>query len=291
MDNDSFGPKAKVKEDSEMSKEEKLSRVQEDYESFLQTRTFKFPSWLYGPEPGRPRKVDIEDCPNLGEKAYVELDSARKAIIVVDMQVDSCGKNGYVDVMGYDLSLTAGPIKPIKNILEAVRDGTDIKVIHTREGHMPNLADLPYNKLLRSKIIGKGVGIGDKPKGGEGQLLVRGQKNWNIIDDLTPVDGEYVIDKSAKGAFAHSDFGVTLKKLGITHLIMTGITTDVCVHTIMREANDIGYWCILLKDCTGATNQENYESAIKQIKMQGGVFGWVTDSNKFINAIKDGFNN
>ena len=90
-----------------------------------------------------------------------------------------------------------------------------------------------------------------------------------------------------KRGFAHSDFGATLKKLGITHLIMTGITTDVCVHTIMREANDIGYWCILLKDCTGATNQENYEAAIKQIKMKGGVFGWVTDSNKFINSIKD----
>ena len=104
------------------------------------------------------------------------------------------------------------------------------------------------------------------------------------------MDGEYVIDKSAKGAFAHSDFGITLKKLGITHLIMTGITADVCVHTIMREANDIGYWCILLKDCTGATNQGNYDAAIKQIKMQGGVFGWVSDSNKFINAIKDGFN-
>ena len=240
MDSDSLGPKAKVKEDSELSKEEKITRVQQDYETFLETRTFKFPSWLYGPVQGKLLKVEIEDCPNFGDKAFVEFDSARTAIIVVDMQVDFCGKNGYVDVMGYDLSLTASPIKPIKNILDAVRDGTDIKVIHTREGHMPNLADLPYNKLLRSKIIGKGVGIGDKPEGGEGQLLVRGEKNWNIIDDLTPADGEYVIDKSAKGAFAHSDFGVTLKKLVITHLIMTGITTDVCVHTIMMEANDIG---------------------------------------------------
>ena len=214
MADDSLGPKAKVKEDSEMSKEEKLSRVQEDYETFLQTRTFKFPSWLYGPVQGKLLKVEIEDCPNFGDKAFVEFDSARTAIIVVDMQVDFCGKNGYVDVMGYDLSLTAGPIKPIKNILDAVRDGTDIKVIHTREGHMPNLADLPYNKLLRSKIIGKGVGIGDKPEGGEGQLLVRGEKNWDIIDDLTPADGEYVIDKSAKGRVCTQRFWCYVKKIG-----------------------------------------------------------------------------
>ena len=167
MDSDSLGPKAKVKEDSELSKEEKITRVQQDYETFLETRTFKFPSWLYGPVQGKLLKVEIEDCPNFGDKAFVEFDSARTAIIVVDMQVDFCGKNGYVDVMGYDLSLTTSPIKPIKNILDAVRNGTDIKVIHTREGHMPNLADLPYNKLLRSKIIGKGVGIGDKPEGGK----------------------------------------------------------------------------------------------------------------------------
>ena len=133
MADDSLGPKAKVKEDSEMSKEEKLSRVQEDYETFLETHTFKFPSWLYGPVQGKLLKVEIEDCPNFGDKAFVEFDSARTAIIVVDMQVDFCGKNGYVDVMGYDLSLTAGPIKPIKNILDVVRDGTDIKEIEVEK--------------------------------------------------------------------------------------------------------------------------------------------------------------
>ena len=279
----------KVKEDSELSKEEKLAKVQEDYETFQQTRTFKFPSWLYGPVKGKLLKVEIEDCPNFGDTAYVEFDSARTAFVVVDMQVDFCAKGGYVDIMGYDLSLTAAPIKPIKLVLDTIRNGTDIKVVHTREGHMPNLADLPYNKLLRSKIIGQGVGIGDKPEGGEGQLLVRGQKNWDIVDELTPAENEFVIDKSAKGAFGHSDLSITLKNLGITHLIMTGVTTDVCVHTIMREANDIGYWCILLKDCTAATNVGNYEAAIKQIKMQGGVFGWVSDSSRFVGAIKTAF--
>lgn len=279
----------KVKEDSKLSKEDKLARVQEDYEIFQRTRTFKFPSWLYGPIKGKLLKMEVEDCPNFGDTAYVELDTGRTAFVIVDMQVDFCAKGGYIDIMGYDLSLTATPIKPIKHTLDTIRNDTDIKVIHTREGHMPNLADLPYNKLLRSKIIGQGTGIGDKPKGGDGQLLVRGQKTWDIVDELAPAKNEFVIDKSAKGAFGHSDLSITLNTLGITHLIMTGVTTDVCVHAIMREANDIGYWCVLLKDCTAATNIGNYEAAIKQIKMQGGVFGWVSDSSKFINAIKTGF--
>ena len=116
MDSDSLGSKTKVKEDSELSKEEKITRVQQDYETFLETHTFKFPNWLYGPVQGKLLKVEIEDCPNFGDKAFVEFDSARTAIIVVDMQVDFCGKNGYVDVMGYDLSLTAGPILSLIHI-------------------------------------------------------------------------------------------------------------------------------------------------------------------------------
>jgi nicotinamidase-related amidase len=206
------------------------------------------------------------------------------------MQVDFCGPKGYVDVMGYDLGLTSAAIKPTMYVLETLRNRTDIKVIHTREGHLPDLSDAPYNKILRSKIIGEGVGIGNIPEGGLGRLLIRGEKNWDIIDDLYPIPGEYVVDKAGKGAFSQSNLPLILKNLGITHLVITGITTDVCVHTVMREANDYGYWCTLLKDGTGATDYGNYQAAIKQIKMQGGVFGWVSDSNKFVNAVKSAFN-
>ena len=268
-----------------------LNRVEEDYEEFKKTRTFRYPTWLYGPIKGRLFKVEVEDCPRFGETAYVEFDSARTAFLSIDMQVDFCGQKGYVDVMGYDLGLTSAPIKPIHYVLYNIRNGTDIKVIFTREGHVPDLSDAPYNKVLRSKIIGNGVGIGDTPNGGLGRLLVRGEKNWDIIDDLYPIPGEYVVDKAGKGAFGQSNLPLLLKNLGVTHLVITGITTDVCVHTIMREANDSGYWCVLLKDGTGATDYGNYQAAVKQIKMQGGVFGWVSDSKRFVEGVKSAFKN
>ena len=266
-----------------------LNRVEQDYQEFKKTRTFRYPTWLYGPIKGRLFKVEVEDCPRFGETAYVEFDSARTAFLSIDMQVDFCGQKGYVDVMGYDLGLTSAPIKPIHYVLYNIRDGTDIKVIYTREGHVPDLSDAPYNKVLRSKIIGNGVGIGDTPDGGLGRLLVRGEKNWDIIDDLYPIPGEYVVDKAGKGAFGQSNLPLLLKNLGVTHLVITGITTDVCVHTIMREANDYGYWCVLLKDGTGATDYGNHQAAIKQIKMQGGVFGWVSDSKRFVEGVKSAF--
>ncbi|RGX56411.1 cysteine hydrolase [Anaerotruncus sp. AF02-27] len=213
------------------------------------------------------------------------MDSARTAFIAVDMQTDFCGKKGYVDVMGYDLNNTARALEPIANALEAVR-GTDIKVIHTREGHEPDLSDAPFNKVLRSKIIGEGVGIGDVPENGLGRLLVRGEPNWDLHEKVYPIPGEMIIDKAGKGAFGSSTIHMVLKNLGITHIVICGITTDVCVHTIMREANDYGYWCVLMKDGTGATDMGNHEAAIKSVKMQGGVFGNVTDSKRFIEAVK-----
>ena len=264
-------------------RDEKLQKVEEAYEKFKETKTFEFPTWLYGEPIGKLFKVEVEDCPNFGDTAYVEMDSARTAFISVDMQIDFCGKNGYVDVMGYDLNNTAAALEPIHNALEAIR-GTDIKVIHTREGHEPDLSDAPFNKVLRSKIIGDGVGIGDIPKDGLGRLLVRGEPNWDINEYVYPIEGERVIDKAGKGAFGCSTLHMVLKNLGITHIVICGITTDVCVHTIMREANDYGYWCILMKDGTGATDMGNHAAAIKSIKMQGGVFGNVTDSKRFINS-------
>lgn len=267
------------------NREDFLEKVNEAFEKFKETKTFYFPVWQYGQPKGKLFKIEVEDTPNFGETAYIELDSARTAFISIDMQTDFAGDKGYVDVMGYDLTATSSPVKPIKKVLDTIR-GTDIKVVHTREGHLPDLSDAPFNKVLRSKIIGNGTGIGEIPEGGLGRLLVRGEKNWDIVDELYPIEGEYIVDKAGKGAFSMSNIHLILKNLGITHLVICGITTDVCVHTIMREANDYGYWCILLKDCTGATDEENYKSAIKSIKMQGGVFGNVSDSEKFINAVK-----
>lgn len=268
---------------------EMLTQLEKDYEEFSRTHTFKFPTWLYGPPKGKLFKVEVEDCPRFGDTAYVEFDSARTAFISIDMQIDFCGPKGYVDVMKYDLSLTSAPIKPIRSVLDVIRNKTDIRVIHTREGHLPDLSDAPYNKVLRSKIIGDGVGIGDTPVGGLGRLLIRGEKNWDIVRELYPIQGEYVIDKAGKGAFGQSNLPLILRNMGITHLVIAGITADVCVHTIMREANDFGYWCTLLKDGTGATDYGNYKAAIKQIKMQGGVFGWVTDSKKFVKSVQSAF--
>ena len=278
-----------IRYDVSKLRDDLLYRVEKDYEEFNKTQTFKFPTWLYGPQKGKLFKVKVEDCPQFGNSAYLEFDSSRTAFISIDMQIDFCGKNGYVDVMGYDLGLTSAPIKPIKNVLDTIRNKTDIKVIHTREGHLPDLSDAPYNKILRSKIIGKGIGIGNTPQGGLGRLLVRGEPNWDIIDDLYPIPAEVVIDKAGKGAFGQSNLPLILRNLGITHLVIAGITADVCVHTIMREANDFGYWCMLLKDGTGATDYGNYQAAIKQIKMQGGVFGWVSDSDNFIKGVESVF--
>jgi biuret amidohydrolase len=278
-----------IRYDVSKLRDDLLNRVEKDYEEFKKTQTFKFPTWLYGPQKGKLFKVKVEDCPQFGNSAYLEFDSTRTAFINIDMQIDFCGQKGYVDVMGYDLGLTSAPVTPIKNVLDAIRNKTDIKVIHTREGHLPDLSDVPYNKILRSKIIGKGIGIGNTPQGGLGRLLIRGEPNWDIIDDLYPIPGEVVIDKAGKGAFGQSNLPLILRNLGITHLVIAGITADVCVHTIMREANDFGYWCMLLKDGTGATDYGNYQAAIKQIKMQGGVFGWVSDSDSFIKGVESVF--
>jgi len=268
------------------ARERLLKRTSEAYDEFKRTRVLSFPEWLYGPVRGKRLRVEVEDFPRFGEEAWLEFDSGRTAFLEIDMQTDFCGRRGYVDVMGYDLSLTSAPIVPIKRCLDAVR-GTEIKVVHTREGHMQDLCDCPFNKVLRSKLIGKGVGIGDVPTGGLGRLLIRGEKNWDTIEELYPIPGEYVVDKAGKGAYSSSPLFLILRNLDVSHLVLTGITTDVCVHSVMREANDLGYWCLLLKDCTGTTDYDNHLAAIKQIKMSGGIFGWISDSERFIQAVRE----
>lgn len=202
------------------------------------------------------------------------------AVVVIDMQLDFCGVGGYMDAMGYDVAHLRAPIEPIRRVLAAAR-AAGLNILHTRQGYRADLADLPEHKRLRSQRAGAGVG----EPGPMGRFLVRGEPGWEIVPELAPEPGEPVVDKTSSGAFYATDFEPILMRRGVRNLVFAGITTDVCVHSTLRQANDRGYQCLLLADCCASGDPAIHEAAVRMVKIEGGVLGTVADSSAFIDAV------
>jgi len=205
--------------------------------------------------------------------------SARTALVLIDMQRDFVEPGGFGETLGNDVSILQAVVPPLQAVLADARQ-RGLMVIHTREGHLPDLSDCPPAKLHRGA---PSMRIGDP--GPKGRILIRGEFGHDIIDDVAPLPGELVIDKPGKGAFYATDLHDNLVKAGITSLIVTGVTTEVCVHTTVREANDRGYECLVLSDCVGSYFPEFQQAALAMISAQGGIFGWVAPSSAYLSAL------
>jgi biuret amidohydrolase len=216
------------------------------------------------------------------EPEAISFDPARTAFVMIDFQRDFMEPGGFGETLGNDVSLLAKAVKPAKALIEAARK-LKMLVVHTREGHRPDMADAPPAKVERGA---PSMRIGDP--GTMGRILIRGEAGHDIIPELAPAEGEPVVDKPGKGAFYATDLGSILKNRGIDTLIFGGVTTEVCVHTTVREANDRGYRCIVAADACGSYFPEFHEMGLKMIKAQGGIFGWVSDSTRILAALKKG---
>ena len=210
--------------------------------------------------------------------APFRFDPATTALVLIDMQRDFVEPGGFGETLGNDVSILQAVVPPLKAVLADARE-RGLMVIHTREGHVPDLSDCPPAKLRRGAPSKR---IGDP--GPKGRILVRGEYGHDIIDDLAPLPDELVIDKPGKGSFHATGLHDFLVESGITSLIVTGVTTEVCVHTTVREANDRGYECLVLSDCVGSYFPEFQRVALAMISAQGGIFGWVADSSAYLSA-------
>jgi biuret amidohydrolase len=208
-----------------------------------------------------------------------DLEPSRAALVIIDMQRDFLEPGGFGAALGNDVSLLRRTIAPSRLLLEEAR-AAGMTVIHTREGHRPDLADLPPTKKARGRLP---AGIGDP--GPMGRILVRGEEGHDIIPELYPRPGEPIVDKPGKGAFHATDLDAMLKNRGIAQLIVCGVTTEVCVHTTVREANDRGFECVVVADCVGSYFPEFHEIGLRMIAAQGGIFGWVAPCAAVVAAL------
>lgn len=209
----------------------------------------------------------------------IEVELARTALLIIDMQRDFLEPGGFGETLGNDVSLLKRAVEPIRSLLTRARQ-TGMLVVHTREGHRADLSDAPRAKLQRGKPSAR---IGDM--GPMGRILVRGEPGHDIIPELYPERGEPVVDKPGKGAFYATELQLILSTRGIENLIVCGVTTEVCVHTTVREGNDRGYRCIVPADCCASYFPEFHQAGLAMIRAQGGIFGWVTDSVRVLRAL------
>ena len=215
----------------------------------------------------------------VAEPEPIALDWSKTALLIIDMQRDFMEPGGFGETLGNDVSQLARAVQPIANLLAAARQG-GMLVIHTREGHLPDLSDAPPAKVARGV---PSLRIGDP--GPMGRILIRGEAGHDIIPELYPAAGEVVIDKPGKGAFYATELGDTLEKHDIANLLVCGVTTEVCVNTTVREANDRGYRCVVVADGCASYFPEFHDMGLRMIKAQGGIFGWVADSAAVLTAM------